>query len=445
MTLKQIAALGRKLTLFLALFADCFGRRDARALLRVYVKGQLSNLPRKTAEAIALEFGTAPRTLQRFLESIKWDEEKLRDRCQQIVAKDHAHPEAIGCVDESGTTKSGTETVGVGRQYNGNRGKVDNCVVGVHISYSAPGFQALLDSTVYLPEDYANDPVRRKKTTYPRKSSSKPSRRSRWTRSIALCPTACAYRLGRSTSYTVATGSSSMAYSRVSKCLLARYPSTFMVGCNGPRCCEMPRKTRENPAPEEISTPGSSPTVERSPQPADLFAGVSRAVMATVSHQGHRQRSRGLGSKVGRVLAQGREWFTNTAALFDRRSQRVDWRSEILLVQSRAEGTESAHGPVHHAAVAAAGRLRALVNRKLLSRGEGRTRPGSLRAPRLALPASALLRDAAQSSVLCPPAPRVQRRSGRSSGSDQRGTSPQRDERLVERSRLAFCSPSRTF
>ena len=163
MTLKQIAALGRKLTLFLALFADCFGRRDARALLRVYVKGQLSNLPRKTAEAIALEFGTAPRTLQRFLESIKWDGEKLRDRCQQIVAKDHAHPEAIGYVDESGTTKSGTETVGVGRQYNGNRGKVDNCVVGVHISYSAPGFQALLDSTVYLPEDYANDPVRRKK------------------------------------------------------------------------------------------------------------------------------------------------------------------------------------------------------------------------------------------------------------------------------------------
>ena len=126
MTLKQISALGRKLTLFLALFADCFGRRDARELLRVYVKGQLSNLHRKTAEAIALQFQTAPRTLQRFLESIKWDEEKLRDRCQQIVAKDHAHPEAIGCVDESGTAKSGKHTVGVGRQWNGNRGKVVN-------------------------------------------------------------------------------------------------------------------------------------------------------------------------------------------------------------------------------------------------------------------------------------------------------------------------------
>lgn len=76
MTLKQIAALGRKLAAFLELFADCFGRREGRALLAAYVKGQLSDLHRKTAEAIGLRFGVAPRTLQRFLESIKWDEEK---------------------------------------------------------------------------------------------------------------------------------------------------------------------------------------------------------------------------------------------------------------------------------------------------------------------------------------------------------------------------------
>ena len=211
MTLRQIAALGRKLTAFLALFSDCFGRREARELLWIYVKGQLSNLGRKTAEAIALKFKAAPRTLQRFLESIKWDEEKLRDRCQQIVAKDHAHPEAIGCVDESGTAKSGKDTVGVSRQWNGNRGKVDNCVVGVHLSYSAPGFQVLLDSTVYLPEDWANDPARRKKLTCPTTSSSAPSHRSHWIRSNALCPTACVCRRGRSTSYTVATAGFSMA------------------------------------------------------------------------------------------------------------------------------------------------------------------------------------------------------------------------------------------
>src|SRR4030042_503694 len=107
MTLKQIAALGRKLVLFLGLLADCFGRRGARELLRVYIKGQLSEARRKTAEGIALRFGRAPRTLQRFLESIKWDEEKFHDRCQQMVARDHGHSEAIGVVDESAGAKSG--------------------------------------------------------------------------------------------------------------------------------------------------------------------------------------------------------------------------------------------------------------------------------------------------------------------------------------------------
>lgn len=208
MTFKQIAALGRKLNSFLGLFADCFGRCEACELLRIYVRGQLSDLHRKTAESIALRFGTAPRTLQRFLESIKWDEHKLRDRCQQIVAKDHGHPDAIGIVDESGTTKSGKQTVGVGRQYNGNRGKVDNCVVGVHISYAIPGFQTLLDSRVYLPEDYANDPVRRKKTTFPTKSSSGPSHKSPSSSSTRLWATASVWRRGHSTNCTVATASS---------------------------------------------------------------------------------------------------------------------------------------------------------------------------------------------------------------------------------------------
>jgi SRSO17 transposase len=178
MTLSQIAGLGRKLVAFLRLFADWFGRREPRELLQVYVQGQLSGVHRKTAEGIALEFGVAPRTLQRFLESIKWNEEKFHDRCQTIVAKDHAHPEAIGVVDESGVAKSGRDTVGVGRQWNGNRGKVDNCVVGVHLSYDAPGFQCLLGSGLYLPKDWADDPARRKKTTSPTKWSSAPSRRS---------------------------------------------------------------------------------------------------------------------------------------------------------------------------------------------------------------------------------------------------------------------------
>jgi SRSO17 transposase len=180
MTLKQIASLGKELARFLALFAGCFRSRPGFALLQVYVKGLLANLQRKNVEAMALAFGKAPRTLQRFVESIKWDEAGVRDECQRLVAREHAHPQAIGCLDESGTAKSGSQTVGAARQWLGSRGKVDNGVVGVHLSYCAPGFQCLLDSEVYLTREWAADGARRKKTTSPPRSNSVPSRRSAW-------------------------------------------------------------------------------------------------------------------------------------------------------------------------------------------------------------------------------------------------------------------------
>ena len=79
MTLKQIASLGKELAKFLALFACCFRSRSGFALCKIYVQGLLSSLQRKNVEAIALEFGKRPRTLQRFVESIKWDEPRVRD------------------------------------------------------------------------------------------------------------------------------------------------------------------------------------------------------------------------------------------------------------------------------------------------------------------------------------------------------------------------------
>jgi len=167
MELEQIASLGRKLSGFLTRFDDCCGRPEPRRLMKAYVRGQLSDLQRKSVEPIALRNGIPPRTLQGFLEFVKWDEEKLRDRCQEIVAKEHAHPEAIGLIDESGVPKSGNNTVGVARQWCGRTGKIDNCVVAVHCGYATEDFQCLLDSDVYLPEDWANDPERRRQAYVP--------------------------------------------------------------------------------------------------------------------------------------------------------------------------------------------------------------------------------------------------------------------------------------
>jgi SRSO17 transposase len=230
MTLKQIASLGKELIQFLWLFRSCFRSTAGFALARIYLQGLLSDLERKNVEAIALEFDKSPRTLQRFLESVKWNETGVRDQCQRLIAREHAHAEAIGCIDESGTAKSGTDTVGVGRQWLGSCGKVDNGVVGVHLSYYTPEFRCLLDSQLYLPEDWAADPERRKKTTCRPRWCSAPSRRSPWLWSITRWPTACASRPGRSTNSTDVIRRSWTVWNNADRYSSARCRPTFMAG-----------------------------------------------------------------------------------------------------------------------------------------------------------------------------------------------------------------------
>ena len=81
MSVQDIAKLGKLLVQFLARFASCFARPAGRTLLVIYVRGLRSDVQRKNVEAIALNQKVALRTLQRFLESIAWDEQQLRDCC----------------------------------------------------------------------------------------------------------------------------------------------------------------------------------------------------------------------------------------------------------------------------------------------------------------------------------------------------------------------------
>jgi SRSO17 transposase len=155
MIVQQIRALAPRLMSFLKEFADCFRSPDTCEHLGQYVQGQLSNLLRKSVEPMAQLIGVAPRTLQEFLSFSKWDHDRLRDTVQRIVARDHAEPQAIGIIDESGHPKKGNKTACVHRQYCGASGKVDNCVMGVHLSYASfdGKFRAMLDSDLFLPEN----------------------------------------------------------------------------------------------------------------------------------------------------------------------------------------------------------------------------------------------------------------------------------------------------
>jgi SRSO17 transposase len=154
MDAEQIRQLEPKLDRFLDRFADCFARKDTRTHLGVYVRGQLSDLPEKSVEPIALEAQVAPRTLQEFLSQLKWDEERMRDRVQQVVMTEHAGAHSIGIFDETSDPKKGDKTPGVQKQWCGRLGKLENCLVTVHLGYALEDFHCLLDGELFLPESW---------------------------------------------------------------------------------------------------------------------------------------------------------------------------------------------------------------------------------------------------------------------------------------------------
>src|ERR1700689_3392212 len=123
MDIPQIRRLKPALKKFLKWFDDCFPRKDTRAHLPVYISGQLSDIPEKSVEPIAINAGVPVRTLQEFLSQHRWDDARARDRLQQIVRDEHAGPNSVGVFDETSDVKKGDKTPGVQRQWCGCVGK----------------------------------------------------------------------------------------------------------------------------------------------------------------------------------------------------------------------------------------------------------------------------------------------------------------------------------
>ena len=174
MDAKQIKQLKPMLNKYLRQFDDCFGRIEPTERLKAYVTGQLSDLQRKSIEPMADAAGLPPRNLQQFLSLHKWDELRMRDTLQRIVANEHPHPCSIGIFDETGHGKKGDKTPGVQRQWCGRSGKIDNCVVTVHLNYTAGDFHCLLDDDLFLSEEWANDRERCRAAGIPDATSYRP-------------------------------------------------------------------------------------------------------------------------------------------------------------------------------------------------------------------------------------------------------------------------------
>lgn len=122
-------------------FDDLFSRANQRAAFRQYLAGLLLPAERnKTLTALANvepvvgAHQPAAQRLQWFLSESTWDAATLTARRLELLRADPGtapHAGGVLIVDETGDRKDGSKTAHVGRQYLGNRGKIENGVVSV--------------------------------------------------------------------------------------------------------------------------------------------------------------------------------------------------------------------------------------------------------------------------------------------------------------------------
>ena len=90
------------------------------------------------------------------------------------VAAEPDTPFPVLVIDESGIPKRGKHSAGVGPQYCGISGRVENCQVGVFLSYVTALGHGLIDRELYLPEDWCADAARRQARRISRSQSPLP-------------------------------------------------------------------------------------------------------------------------------------------------------------------------------------------------------------------------------------------------------------------------------
>jgi SRSO17 transposase len=91
--------------------------------------------------------------MQRLLNFYRWDADAARDVVRSLL-DNLGDRGGIVVVDETGFLKKGTKSAGVQRQYSGTAGRIENCRLGVFLTYVSARGRALIDRELYLPASW---------------------------------------------------------------------------------------------------------------------------------------------------------------------------------------------------------------------------------------------------------------------------------------------------
>jgi SRSO17 transposase len=163
-----------RFAVFIEALVDVVGHADRASPLRDYCTGLLMPAERKSVEPRAAI--TAParvaaqhQSLLHFVGQSAWSDEAILTKVRELTlpAIERSGPVEAWIIDDTSFPKKGRHSVGVTRQYCGQLGKQDNCQVAVSLSVANPAASLPVAYRLYLPQDWAADPVRRQKAGVP--------------------------------------------------------------------------------------------------------------------------------------------------------------------------------------------------------------------------------------------------------------------------------------
>ncbi|MCH7729740.1 MAG: IS701 family transposase [Planctomycetes bacterium] len=153
---------------FLQPFADLLRLSAQREHASDYVSGLVSDLERKNIESIAYRHDQGRRNLQHFIGGAQWDPQPLFTELAGQVGREIGESDGVIVFDPSAFAKKGKQSVGVARQWSGRLGKVDNCQVAVYMGYVSRLDHVLVNTRLYLPEEWTRDRKRMKAAGVPK-------------------------------------------------------------------------------------------------------------------------------------------------------------------------------------------------------------------------------------------------------------------------------------
>jgi SRSO17 transposase len=150
------------------------GHADREGPFRDYCAGLLATEGRRSVEPMAVvtdpgHVSTQHNKLLHVVANSPWSDEKMlaKVREQVVSSMTRRGPIEVWIIDDTGFPKKGTHSVGVHHQYCGQLGKQANCQVAVTLSIANHHASLPIAYRLYLPREWSDDAVRRKKAHVP--------------------------------------------------------------------------------------------------------------------------------------------------------------------------------------------------------------------------------------------------------------------------------------